>query len=35
MNRQAARQRLDQLWERGREFLGCDLAILGGAMTWV
>ncbi|HUL07689.1 MAG TPA: nitronate monooxygenase [Candidatus Acidoferrum sp.] len=35
MNRQAARQRLDQLWERGREFLGCDLAIMGGAMTWV
>jgi enoyl-[acyl-carrier protein] reductase II len=35
MNRQAARQRLDQLWERGREFLGCELAILGGAMTWV
>lgn len=35
MNRQAARQRLDQLWGRGREFLGCELAILGGAMTWV
>jgi enoyl-[acyl-carrier protein] reductase II len=35
MNRQAARQRLDQLWGRGRAFLGCDLAILGGAMTWV
>jgi enoyl-[acyl-carrier protein] reductase II len=35
MNRQAARQRLDQLWGRGRAFLGCDLAIMGGAMTWV
>jgi enoyl-[acyl-carrier protein] reductase II len=35
MNRQAARRRLDQLWERGREFLGCELAIMGGAMTWV
>src|SRR5262252_6102641 len=35
MTRQAARQRLDQLWERGREFLGCELAIMGGAMTWV
>jgi len=30
-----ARRRLDQLWRRGREFLGTDLAILGGAMTWV
>jgi enoyl-[acyl-carrier protein] reductase II len=35
MNRQAARQRLDQLWGRGCAFLGCDLAIMGGAMTWV
>jgi len=35
MNRGDARQRLDQLWGRGREFLGCDLAIMGGAMTWV
>jgi enoyl-[acyl-carrier protein] reductase II len=35
MNRRDARQRLDQLWGRGREFLGCELAILGGAMTWV
>ncbi len=26
---------LDGLWRRGREFLGCELAILGGAMTWV
>lgn len=33
--RQAARARLDSLWQRGREFLGTDLAILGGAMTWV
>src|SRR5689334_462175 len=31
----AARARLDRLWARGRAFLGCDLAILGGAMTWV
>ena len=30
-----ARQRLDRLWQRGRAFLGCDLAIMGGAMTWV
>jgi enoyl-[acyl-carrier protein] reductase II len=35
MNRRDARQRLDQLWGRGREFLGCELAIMGGAMTWV
>ncbi|HYE48496.1 MAG TPA: nitronate monooxygenase [Azospirillaceae bacterium] len=35
MTASAARQRLDALWRRGREFLGTDLAILGGAMTWV
>jgi enoyl-[acyl-carrier protein] reductase II len=29
------RARLDRLSERGRDFLGADLAILGGAMTWV
>lgn len=31
----AARAKLDRLWERGRAFLGVDLAIMGGAMTWV
>ncbi|MGH6931409.1 MAG: NAD(P)H-dependent flavin oxidoreductase [Dongiaceae bacterium] len=35
MNRKAARERLHRLWRRGREFLGCDVAIMGGAMTWV
>jgi enoyl-[acyl-carrier protein] reductase II len=30
-----ARRRLDRLWDRGRAFLGCDVAIMGGAMTWV
>ncbi|WP_114392329.1 NAD(P)H-dependent flavin oxidoreductase [Oleisolibacter albus] len=30
-----ARQRLDHLWARGRDYLGTDLAIMGGAMTWV
>ncbi|QJE74231.1 2-nitropropane dioxygenase [Aerophototrophica crusticola] len=30
-----ARHRLDALWQRGRDFLGTDLAIMGGAMTWV
>ncbi len=28
-------QDLDRLWRRGREFLGCDYAVLGGAMSWV
>jgi enoyl-[acyl-carrier protein] reductase II len=32
---EAARVRLDRLWSRGTEFLGCRYAILGGAMTWV
>src|ERR1700693_6102443 len=31
----AARIELDRLWARGRDFLGTDLAIMGGAMTWV
>jgi enoyl-[acyl-carrier protein] reductase II len=30
-----ARRYLDRLWQRGRAFFGCDLAIMGGAMTWV
>jgi len=29
------RAELDRLWARGRGFLGTDLAIMGGAMTWV
>ena len=33
--RAAARAELDRLWATGREFLGCDAAILGGAMSWV
>jgi enoyl-[acyl-carrier protein] reductase II len=33
--RQRARRHLDRLWSRGREFLGTELAIMGGAMTWV
>jgi enoyl-[acyl-carrier protein] reductase II len=35
MNRTAAIEHLDELWRRGREFLGCRYAIMGGAMTWV
>ncbi|HEV2333889.1 MAG TPA: nitronate monooxygenase [Stellaceae bacterium] len=30
-----SRAELDFLWARGRAFLGTDLAIMGGAMTWV
>jgi enoyl-[acyl-carrier protein] reductase II len=30
-----ARRLLDRLWQPGTAFLGCDLAIMGGAMTWV
>jgi enoyl-[acyl-carrier protein] reductase II len=30
-----ARARLDRLWSRGRDFLGVELAIMGGGMTWV
>jgi enoyl-[acyl-carrier protein] reductase II len=33
--RRDARRRLDRLWARGREFFGCEYAIMGGAMTWV
>ncbi len=35
MTRSAARDRLDRLWLRGCAFLGVDVAIMGGAMTWV
>lgn len=31
----AARARLDALWARGRAFLGTEVALLGGAMSWV
>ncbi len=31
----AGRARLDELWSRGRAFLGTEYAIMGGAMTWV
>ncbi|MCW5771896.1 MAG: nitronate monooxygenase, partial [Rhodospirillaceae bacterium] len=33
--REAARARLDALWQRGRTLLGTRYAILGGAMSWV
>lgn len=33
--RDSHRTELDRLWARGRMFLGTDLAIMGGAMTWV
>jgi enoyl-[acyl-carrier protein] reductase II len=31
----AARAVLDRLWAAGRDFLGCDAAIMGGGMSWV
>lgn len=33
--RAKARARLGQLWARGTAFLGCEVAIMGGAMSWV
>ena len=30
-----ARAELDRLWARGTAFLGCEFAIMGGAMSWV
>src|SRR5262249_14638059 len=35
LERQRLGAELDRLWAHGREILGCDLAIMGGAMTWV
>jgi enoyl-[acyl-carrier protein] reductase II len=35
MDRAEARDWLDRLWRRGCEFLGCEAAIMAGAMTWV
>jgi len=35
VSRDAARTELGRLWTRGRAFLGSELAIMGGAMTWV
>jgi enoyl-[acyl-carrier protein] reductase II len=29
------RSQLDRLWARGAAFLGCEVAIMGGAMSWV
>jgi enoyl-[acyl-carrier protein] reductase II len=29
------REMLDKLWQRGREFLGVQYPILGGAMSWI
>src|SRR5215475_11656232 len=31
----AARAELDRLWARGTAFLGCRVAIMGGAMSWI
>lgn len=32
---ESPRTELNRLWDRGRAFLGTDLAVMGGAMTWV
>jgi enoyl-[acyl-carrier protein] reductase II len=29
------RELLDRLWHKGRDFLGTDIAIMGGAMSWI
>ncbi len=34
-DRMAARATLDRLWARGTAFLGSEVAIMGGAMSWV
>jgi enoyl-[acyl-carrier protein] reductase II len=31
----SARAQLDRLWSRGTAFLGCEYAIMGGAMSWL
>jgi enoyl-[acyl-carrier protein] reductase II len=35
MDTSLARGELARLWRRGTEFLGCPVAIMGGAMSWV
>src|SRR5215469_312055 len=35
IGREESRAELDRLWACGKDLLGCDLAIMGGAMTWV
>ena len=35
MDQAGARAQLDRLWARGRDFLGTDHALMGGAMSWV
>jgi len=32
---ESGRARLEELWRKGKEFLGVQYAILGGAMSWV
>jgi enoyl-[acyl-carrier protein] reductase II len=34
-NQPSGSQTLKNLWKRGTDFLGCPIAILGGAMSWV
>lgn len=32
---QSGKEHLDELWRRGKDFLGTDFGILGGAMSWI
>ena len=35
MRKKRKKMHIDHLWSRGKEFLGTDYAIMGGAMSWV
>src|SRR5919112_4921829 len=35
VHRSVGHARLAQLMHRGTEFLGCDVAVMGGAMSWI
>ncbi|MBI1273996.1 MAG: 2-nitropropane dioxygenase [Alphaproteobacteria bacterium] len=35
LNAASQENTLQRLWQRGRDFLGTELAIMGGAMTWI
>ena len=35
VHRSEGHERLQELMHRGTDFLGCDIAIMGGAMSWV
>ncbi|MCW9034589.1 MAG: nitronate monooxygenase [Rhodospirillales bacterium] len=35
MTDNGAKEKLNRLWQPGLDFLGCDVAIMGGGMSWV